>query len=119
MMVIDTGSAVSVISGYDATNLKIDYDELTEVGYSSIGSYDLRSFEMESVMLAFIETNGRAHCEFLDYIEVLEPEPALTPDNHIPSLIGLDILEKYRMQVDNDSLYLQRRHTQHTTPPNK
>jgi hypothetical protein len=89
------GSAATTISGWDAGILGIKYDELDFGGFTDVIDCHLKTYTMETVILALHDEKGNLHLEPLNEVDVMQPEEGMTGDNHLPSLIGIDILRRY------------------------
>ena len=108
-VIVDLGCAVTAIGGYDAARLGIKYRKLKFSGYSTVGgSKLLRTYRMKNVMLVFRKTNGGWRYEFLDDIEVLARERGMSKDNHMPTLLGTDVLSRYTLKPRLHKCTLER-----------
>jgi hypothetical protein len=91
---IDTGCAITTISGYDGTRIGIDYEALrprlpglaSEV--ADVAGRSVRSYRLNNVVVALRRTSGKLVFQFLRHVDVLEPEQGMTDGDHIPSLLG-------------------------------
>ncbi len=108
-VIVDLGSAVTTIGGYDAKRLGIRYSKLKFSGFSNVGgSKLLRTNRMKNVMLVFRKTNGEWRYEFLDELEILAREKGMSKDDHIPTLLGTDVLRKYTLKPRLHQCTLER-----------
>lgn len=107
---IDTGCHNTTLSLYDALNIKLDFTKLGK-SFDVLGaSGKVPTFMLSNCMLGF-DLGNCVISEKLDYIHVSFPN--VTQDNaevikSIPSLVGMDILQRYSLRCDNNYIYLER-----------
>src|SRR5439155_7716507 len=82
--------------GYDASRIGISYEELRRATrypeLSDVAGRRVTTHRLDNVVVALRRTNGKPVLQFLNHVDVLEPEQGMTDDNHIPSLLGVDVL---------------------------
>jgi len=99
--IVDTGADKTVLMPLDGTRLGIDYAKLT-TRFLSTGIGGVSADYLEPAILAFSETHTAIH---LYQIEVIVSSPS--PDiMDIPSLLGRDILDRWRMTYDKPNAAL-------------
>jgi predicted aspartyl protease len=107
---IDTGCDITTLSLNDALNLRLDitklgnsFDVLTPTG-------KVPTFGLANCLLGF-DLGNCFLSEKLDYVHV--SFPTVTEYNaeaikSIPSLLGMDFLQRYIIKCDNNYMYLDR-----------
>jgi len=94
---------VTTISGTDAIRLGIGLSSLKRgIPARGVGGV-VSTWRMGKVFLGFERTDGRIKVESLDNVDVLEKT-----DDRLHSLLGLDILSKYKISFTNRYCYLDR-----------
>jgi hypothetical protein len=107
---LDTGSDITTISLNDAYNSRIDFSKLGEpfdvLGISgTVPTHAINdcvlSFDLGNCVIS--EKMKQVHVSF----------PTVTPENYdmikqIPSLLGIDFLQRYTIRFDNMFAYLDR-----------
>lgn len=120
--VVDTGSTLTIMSIKDALKLKLlsikgenfrlinNYYLDTEKTQTSIGSMDL--LKLKDVEISFYYNDK---CYFAEYLEAIYvAKPLITNEEDyklmmdIPSVLGIDILENYKIEFSNDVVMLER-----------
>src|SRR2546422_11613477 len=77
-MIIDIGTSITTIGGYDAKRLGIDYAKLRPAGRSLVGGHSLVSYSFKNVMFVFRGKGNKPCYEFIPICEVLAAEPNAT-----------------------------------------
>ena len=96
---VDTGADNTVLSRPDARDLGMDYRSLPN-GKGAVGVGRAKTKVLhEDIYLIFHADTG-LHQERLNKIEILLRE--------IPSLLGRDIIQKFRLVLTNEEVYLDR-----------
>jgi hypothetical protein len=101
---LDTGASPTVIMDSDASRLGIPYGRLQKspAGATGVGGA-VDTYILPDVRLLFV-ADGYIHEEQLPQLFVLRHEPrsveAAERINKLPSLLGRDILNKYRLVMD-------------------
>jgi len=94
---VDTGADLTTIMPSDGQRLGIDYTKFTNV-FSTTGiDGDAPSYRAP-VVLAFLEQNRKKLCFYSVRVALFDPEIQPAP---LPSLLGRDILNHWRMVCDN------------------
>jgi len=101
------GSAATTISGWDAGLLGIKFEELDYGGITDVSGCHVRTYSMKTVVLALRDESDKLHIESLNEVDVMQPEEGMTGDNHIPSLVGVDILRRYILRPRLHRCYLE------------
>lgn len=116
---IDTGSTSSIMSEIDAKRFHLDYSKLkllpeedwvTGIG----GSLPLYRITDECKLTFASPTKGKleSHLETLDHFDVVKVEISDTKVRDkilagIPSILGMDLLRKFRFVATNKEAYLE------------
>ena len=101
-LLVDTGADRSLISREDALRLAVPYNLLVrEDKISGIGGDN--KVHLEGAVLAFAEQQGVLHFYSVE-IGVLEDDPGATS---VPSILGRDILDRWRMDYHPSGGVLQ------------
>ncbi len=106
---IDTGAARTVIMEKDAEKLNIDYNLLSKstIGLIGIGG-TIETYEAKNASLHFVVKSGGEHTIHMERLRIarIYRTGPITPS--VPSMIGRDILNKYRLEYDyrNDSVFI-------------
>jgi hypothetical protein len=97
---IDTGASRTIISDMDAIKLGIDHSLLpkSKAGTIGIGGV-VDTYFIKNVKLIF-KTQEGVHAEKLDEIFILKHKESDEKIKRIPSLLGRDILNKYKLLLD-------------------
>ena len=121
--VVDTGSTLTIISVKDAIKLKLlsideksfelksNFDLYKEKVQTTMGSMDL--LKLDDVILSFFFDNDKCYfAEYFDAIYIAKPTIRNERDDKIimtiPSVLGRDILRKYKIEFSNDMVMLER-----------
>ncbi len=111
--IVDTGSSKTIITDVDARRLDVNYAELepSTEPYYGIGGTDVQSFSLPNCRLSFTDKMGRKHPEDLENVIVLQHKLETERDKEtlgkFPSLLGLDILRKYKITFTNFNVTLE------------
>ena len=100
-LLVDTGTTRTTISDRDAQRLGIDYSrhERHPEGTLGVGGV-VETYVIRGAELVFMTERGRHHKERLDVVHVLRHE---RPDERvlrIPSILGRDVINRYRLLMD-------------------
>ena len=68
----------------------------------------MRTYKMKYVMFAFQTDSGRVRYQFQESVDVLELERGASEEQHIPTLIGVDVLQDYTIKPRKRVCYLER-----------
>ena len=90
---VDTGADASMIMPLDGKRLGIDYSQLQGDAVSFGLGGEIHSF-LEDAILVFTEPGSALYLYNIE-IDIPPPDPALPDD--LPSLLGRDILDRWRM----------------------
>lgn len=113
---VDTGAVRSLISERDAKILEIDYSKLElrkdqpNIGVG--GTSPLYKIKAEC-KLTFRTSDGQLHAEsFPDFnvtkVEIADENIRKSVFNMIPSLLGMEVLERFKLYFNKDVAYLER-----------
>jgi hypothetical protein len=107
---IDTSADITTISLNDATNSRMDFSKLGEP-FEGLGiSGTVPTYAINDCALSFVVGN----CVISEKMEqVYISSPTITSENYnmikqIPSLLGIDFLQRYTIRFDNMFAYLDR-----------
>jgi hypothetical protein len=109
---VDTGASQTLICDKDAKRIGIDYNKLprSPVPVSGIGG-DVSAYDLDNCMLVF-KFGTRLQIENVDSILILRHESDSEKERAkimvLPSLLGLDILKRYRLSFYNYSVKLEK-----------
>lgn len=95
---VDTGADNTVLLQTDGARLGLDYSKLRNAS-QAIGVGGAATIYEEAAILVFSEPRTKVHVYSLN-IQVLEPNPA---NDTTPSLLGRDILNRWRMSYNATS----------------
>lgn len=110
---VDTGASRTTIADRDASRLGLDYTQLEEskVPVIGIGCKRVKNYLLRDVALIFGTSGGSWHIERLPQVTVLKHEPQDEEERKIvdqlPSLLGVDILEKYSVRFTAKHVVLE------------
>src|SRR5919198_73768 len=112
---VDTGASQTLICDSDAKRIGIDYNKLTRspTPVCGIGG-DVCAYDLDNCMLVFKFNRGGGglQIEYLDSVLILRHEFDSEKDRAkimvLPSLLGLDILKRYRLSFCNYSVRLEK-----------
>jgi len=93
-LLIDTGADVTVLMPRDSIRLRIDFDTLTN-STESQGIGGIARAYQETAAISFYDRHY-----IYSYITSIEMAAPLAHNSHIPSLLGRDILQHWRLIVD-------------------
>jgi predicted aspartyl protease len=111
---VDTGASRTTIADRDAIRLGLDYDHLEESPHPSvgIGCRNVKTYVIREVALVFDASRNAFHIEKLPVISVLKHEPRDEEErrnvDQIPSLLGVDLLEKYSVRFTKTHVVLEK-----------
>jgi len=111
---VDTGASRTTIADRDAIRLGINYAQLEEspVPVVGIGCGRIKSYLLHNVFLTFRVVGGGYHLERLPSVTVLKHLPRSASElaviNQIPSLLGIDVLEKYSVRFTRKRVVLEK-----------
>lgn len=95
---LDTGAARTVILDRDAIRLGIDYSRLEKHREGTLGIGGVvETYIIKNIELIFVTEEGRHHKERLNTIYVLKHETLNEKILRIPSVLGRDVLNKYKL----------------------
>ena len=99
--IVDTGADSTLLMPLDVESMGVDYSRL-EAKTMSVGIGGVSENFLEPALLAFREGRRYLHVYSLE-LEICKPSPDIM---EIPSLLGRDILNRWRMIFDpsNDRL---------------
>ena len=98
---VDTGAARTTILDRDAIILGIDYTKLRKHPEGTLGIGGMvETYIAENAELTFITENGKTHKERLKTIYILKHTKPNNKILRIPSILGRDIINKYRLVLD-------------------
>lgn len=114
---IDSGCDITTISFIDSLMLNLNYDELQNIETLTAGGELANSIIINNCALGFIVNNESIHFEILNNIHI--SRPVLNPANinynkklglhlSLPSLLGLDVLRRYKVSYFNNVVYLEK-----------
>ena len=102
-MIVDTGASRTSISTKDARTIGLDYSTLTQDDDSvGIGGH-IETYLLKGISLIFEDTRSSYHVERLPTIIAMRGA-----DDAVPSLLGVDVLRKYRVFFDRKGVILER-----------
>lgn len=107
---IDTGCDITTLSLNDALNLKLDFKQLGKPFDILGGGGIVPTYAMLNCMLGF-DLGNCILSEKLDSLHVSSPiitEANVEVIKSIPSLLGMDFLQRYTIKADNNYMYLER-----------
>lgn len=114
---IDSGCDITTISFIDSLMLNLNYDELQNIETLTAGGELANSIIINNCALGFIVNNESIHFEILNNIHI--SRPVLNPANinydkklrlhlSLPSLLGLDVLRRYKVSYFDNVVYLEK-----------
>ncbi len=113
---VETGAARSLVSERDAKVLGIDYSKLElrkdEPSIGVGGTSPLYKIRREC-KLTFRTSDGQLHAESLpDFnvtkVEIADEKVRKAVFDLIPSLLGMEVLERFKLYFNKDLAYLER-----------
>jgi Aspartyl protease len=102
-MIVDTGASITSISTKDGSTIGLDYPHLTKLNDMIGVGGKVESYELSGISLLFRDTRSSYHVERLPSIVALRG-----PDLGLPSLLGADILRKYKVYFDGRGAILEK-----------
>ena len=96
---VDTGADKTVLLPTDAIKMELDYDALQEDSQPSVGIGGFSYNFVEPAIITFNEPRKAIQAYQIDLL-IIEPEVALM---ELPSLLGRDILNQWRMRYSPTS----------------
>src|SRR5207247_7700412 len=94
-MIVDTGASRTSISSKDARTIGLNYSTLTRAEDSTGIGGRLKSYLLSGISLVFEDTKSSYHVERLPTIIAMKGA-----DDAVPSLLGVDVLKKYKVYFD-------------------
>ena len=114
IFIIDTGASQTTINVKDAIVLGIDYRKLKSSPTNVVGiGGSVKTYELPKASLIFNVDNNRQYEEELDSGLVLKKNERIKNPRKLtsilrqPSLLGMDILKKYRIRFNNFTAILE------------
>ena len=112
--VVDTGASVTGIGMVDSIRNGInifDFEKIDDITYGVGGN--LESYILPDCKITFLTEDGNndivGHTEELNFIQMFhEPRIFENGYNPIPSLLGIDILEKFKISFKDDIVTLEK-----------
>lgn len=108
---VDTGASVTTINDMDAEKIGINYARLprSTIPYFGIGGGHVEPYYVQDCTLIFGNYFDKAITEHLDNIVVLKHHDFdKEAEVHLPSLLGLDVLKKYRVRFTDTKVVLEK-----------
>jgi hypothetical protein len=110
--VVDTGAAITSMSRKDTITNDInifEFEKMDDITYGVGGK--LESYILPKCKITFLTDDGDdvGHIGELDFIQMFH-EPKIYEDgyNPVPSLLGIDILEKFKISFKDDIVILEK-----------
>ncbi|HXV45283.1 MAG TPA: hypothetical protein VD736_01275, partial [Nitrososphaera sp.] len=107
---VDTGSSKTIVNDLDAYRMNLSYEGLDTppANLQGVGGF-VDSFLLKACSLVFITSSGNELIERLPEVYVLRHENFNPNDrDQLPSLLGLDVLRKYRINFKSKKVILKR-----------
>ncbi len=110
--VVDTGASITGIGMIDSirNDINIFNFEKSDAIASGVGG-NLESYILPDCKIMFLTEDGNdiGHTEELDFIQLFH-EPRIFEDGYIPvpSLLGIDILDTFKISFKNDDVILEK-----------
>jgi hypothetical protein len=111
---VDTGASRTTIADRDVVRLGIDYAHLSQSSTPvvGIGSKRVENYLLRNVLLVFRVVGGGYNIERLPVVTVLKHDPQTDEEkaiiDQIPSLLGVDVLGKYRVRFTKKRVVLEK-----------
>jgi hypothetical protein len=111
---VDTGASRTTIADRDAIRMGIDYARLKESKNPviGIGCTAVKSYILKNSLVIFRMSKNSFHIERLPIITVLKHEPKSEEEQALvdqcPSLLGIDVLEKYSVRFTAKKVILEQ-----------
>ena len=99
--IVDTGADKTVLMPLDCNRLKLDYSTLI-TPTQTVGIGGLSMDFCEPAILAFVD-DGLGLCVYEEIINIATPHQDI---DHIPSLLGRDIIDNWRLSYDKSNSHL-------------
>ena len=109
LLVVDTGTAITTINEFDARQMNVDYSKLTRYQNSLGIGGSAESYLADSCHLYFgegIESVDIKPVKFLRQSNI-----ATVDQERYPSLLGMDVLKKYKISFSESKVVLERNST--------
>jgi hypothetical protein len=110
---VDTGASRTTIADRDAIRLGLEFTQLQESAPAlGIGCKRVKTYLLRDVTLVFRISQSSFHVERLPAITVLKHDPQSEEErrnvDQIPSLLGIDVLEKYSIRFTKKHIILEK-----------
>jgi len=111
---VDTGASRTTIADRDVARLELNYEELeeSEIPVIGIGCKRVKNYLLRDVAVVFRTSGGSLHIERLPQVTVLKHEPEDEEERQIvdqlPSLLGVDLLDKYSVRFTAKHVVLEK-----------
>lgn len=110
---VDTGASRTTIADRDAIRMGLDYTQLQQSDPAlGIGCAFIKTYLLRNVTLVFKVSSSSFHMERLPAVTVLKHEPRNEEErrnvDQLPSLLGVDVLEKYSVRFTKKRVILER-----------
>jgi hypothetical protein len=102
-MIVDTGASVTSISTKDARTIGLNFEELPRLPDSIGIGGRVESYRLSGINILFRDTKSSYHVEHLESITAMKGS-----DVGIPSLLGADVLRKYKVYFDARGVILEK-----------
>ncbi len=106
--ILDTGATLTSICEADAIKNSIAYDKLVPApAVKAVGS-EVSSYSLYQCIILFSADSG-AHIENLPQVCFFKNDDIAHPENMTTqSLIGIDILSRFKISFENDNMILEK-----------
>lgn len=107
LFLVDTGATRTMITGGDAERFGLDFENLrkSETQVMGIGGSVTDAYTLSNVKISFRMSGKKLHEETLEEVIVIKPTRDMPSGaRYLPSLLGLDILKKFRISFDEGTL---------------
>ena len=98
---VDTGADVTTIMPKDAQKMGIDYSRLGMADTVEGVGGPAKCYDAAAIV-SFLNDDGES-IEHRIFVEIIEPDPR-GPNLNLPSLLGRDVINEYRMVFDAHKL---------------
>ncbi len=102
-MIVDTGASVTSISQKDGRTIGLDYSRLPRIPDSIGVGGKVESYLLSDISLIFQDTKSSYHVERLPAITAMKGV-----DFGLPSLLGADVLRKYKVWFDKKGVWIEK-----------
>jgi len=108
-LLIDTGAAKTIISSFDAKNIRIDINKLKKSvkPVTGVGGHETPARHLDQCQLVF-RLGSTALVESLQDILVLEDNGNTENAEDSPSILGMDVLRNYNVDCSGKQFILER-----------